>query len=168
MNTFQHKFNHEILANKTFTVTDGLMSWFFVITFVHLTYVQIALIWGFPVQLDLWKSVYWLWKYKLDKVYNKFVDEFFFFLTILDKACFLFWIVSFSMIMQTNKEVWLDELQRSSVIVWLYQITNMLRRRNYLWEKMWKMSEEYGNILWCINSRMILASVDKLCFCLSC
>ena len=28
---------HEIIANKTFTVTDGLISWLFVVTFVHLT-----------------------------------------------------------------------------------------------------------------------------------
>ena len=33
-------------------------------------YVQIALIWGFPVQLSLWKSVYWLWRYKLNEVCN--------------------------------------------------------------------------------------------------
>jgi len=44
---------HEILANKAFTVTDGLISWFFVDAFVHPTYVWIALIWGFPVQLSL-------------------------------------------------------------------------------------------------------------------
>jgi len=49
---------HEILANKAFTVTDGLISQLFVVAFVHPTYVQIALIWGFPVQLSLWKSVY--------------------------------------------------------------------------------------------------------------
>jgi len=35
---------HEILANKTFTVTDGLISQLFVIAFVPPTYVQIALI----------------------------------------------------------------------------------------------------------------------------
>jgi len=44
---------HEILANKDFTATDGLISQSFVVTFVHPTYVQIALIWGFPVQLSL-------------------------------------------------------------------------------------------------------------------
>ena len=44
---------HEILANEDFTATGGLISHSFVITFVHLTYVQIALIWGFPVQLSL-------------------------------------------------------------------------------------------------------------------
>ena len=59
---------HEILANKAFTVTDGLISQLFVVTFVHPAYVQIALIWGFLVQLSLWKSVYWLWRYKLNKV----------------------------------------------------------------------------------------------------
>ena len=61
---------HEILANKTFTVTNGLISWFFVVTFVHPTYMQIALIWGFPVQLSLQKSVHWLWRYKLNEVCN--------------------------------------------------------------------------------------------------
>jgi len=30
--------------------------------------VRIAIIWGFPVQLSLWKLVYWLWRYKLNKV----------------------------------------------------------------------------------------------------
>jgi len=59
---------HEIISKKTFTVTDGLISQFFVVAFVHSIYVQIALIWGFPVQLSLWKSVYWLWKYKLNEV----------------------------------------------------------------------------------------------------
>jgi len=39
---------HEILADKAFTVTDGLISQSFVVAFVHPAYVQIALIWGFP------------------------------------------------------------------------------------------------------------------------
>ncbi len=38
---------HDILANKVFTVTDGLISQLFVVTFVHFTYMQIALIWSF-------------------------------------------------------------------------------------------------------------------------
>jgi len=37
---------HEILADKAFTATDGLISQLFVVAFVHPTYVQIALIWG--------------------------------------------------------------------------------------------------------------------------
>ena len=61
---------HEILTNKYFTVTDDLISWLFVVAFVHPAYVQIALIWGFPVQLSLWKSVHWLWRYKLNEVCN--------------------------------------------------------------------------------------------------
>jgi len=60
----------EIIANKTFTVTNGLISWLFVVAFVHPTYVWIALIWGFPVQLGLWELVYWLWRYKLNEVCN--------------------------------------------------------------------------------------------------
>jgi len=64
---------HEILANKAFTVTDDLISQLFVVSFVHPTYVQIALIWGFPVQLRLWKSVYWLWRYKLNEVCNNHI-----------------------------------------------------------------------------------------------
>jgi len=44
---------HEILADKSFTATDGLISQSFVVAFVHPTYVQIALIWGFPVKLGL-------------------------------------------------------------------------------------------------------------------
>ena len=59
---------HEILADKAFTATDVLISQLFVVTFVHSTYVQIALIWGFQAQLSLWKSVHWLWRYKLNKV----------------------------------------------------------------------------------------------------
>jgi len=47
---------HEILADKAFTAIDGLISQSFVVTFVHPTYVRIALIWGFPVQLSLWKQ----------------------------------------------------------------------------------------------------------------
>jgi len=53
-----HPATHKILANEAFKVTDGLISQLFVITFVHPTYVQIALIWGFPEQLSLWKLVY--------------------------------------------------------------------------------------------------------------
>jgi len=63
---------HEILADKAFTATDGLISQSFVVTFVHPAYVQIALIWGFPVQLCLWKSVHLLWRYKLNEVCDKF------------------------------------------------------------------------------------------------
>jgi len=44
---------HEILADKAFTATDGLISQLFIATFVHSTYVWIALIWGFPAQLSL-------------------------------------------------------------------------------------------------------------------
>jgi len=44
---------YEILANKTFTVTDGLISQLFVVAFVHPIYVQITLIWGFLAQLSL-------------------------------------------------------------------------------------------------------------------
>ena len=69
-----HSVIYEILANKDFIVTDNLISWLIVVAFVYLTYVQIALNWGFPVQLSLWKSVHWLWRYKLnevcDRIYN--------------------------------------------------------------------------------------------------
>ena len=34
---------HKILANEDFTVTDDLISWMFVVAFVYLTYMQIAL-----------------------------------------------------------------------------------------------------------------------------
>ena len=46
-------FIYEILADKAFKATDGLISQSFVVAFVHPAYVQIALIWGFPVQLSL-------------------------------------------------------------------------------------------------------------------
>ena len=67
-----HSAIHEILADKAFTATDGLISQSFVVTFVHPAYVQIALIWGFPVQLILWKLVHWLWRYKLNEVYDTY------------------------------------------------------------------------------------------------
>jgi len=44
---------HEILADKAFTATDGLISQLFVVVFLHPTYVWIALIWGFTAQLSL-------------------------------------------------------------------------------------------------------------------
>ena len=46
---------HDILADKAFTATDSLISQSFVVAFVYPTYVQIVLIWGFLVQLSLWK-----------------------------------------------------------------------------------------------------------------
>ena len=55
-----HLVIHEILVDKAFIATDGLISQSFVVTFVYPTYVQIALIWGFTAQLSLQKSVYWL------------------------------------------------------------------------------------------------------------
>jgi len=61
---------HKILTDKVFTATNGLISQSFVVTFVHPTYVQIALIWGFSLQLGLWKLVHLLWRYKLNEVCN--------------------------------------------------------------------------------------------------
>jgi len=43
----------EILADKVFTATDGLISQSFVVAFVHPIYMWIALIWGFTAQLSL-------------------------------------------------------------------------------------------------------------------
>ena len=63
-----HPTIHEIIPNKAFKVANGLISQLFVVTFVYPTYMQIALIWGFTVQLSLWKSVHWLWRYKLNEV----------------------------------------------------------------------------------------------------
>jgi len=48
-----HPAIHKILTNKAFVVTDGLISQLFVIAFVYLTYIKIALIWGFSAQLSL-------------------------------------------------------------------------------------------------------------------
>ena len=48
-----HPVVYEILANEDCIVTDNLISQLFVVAFVHPTYVQIALIWGFTVQLSL-------------------------------------------------------------------------------------------------------------------
>ena len=44
---------YNMLADKAFTATDGLISQLFVVAFVHPTYMQIALIWGFLTQLSL-------------------------------------------------------------------------------------------------------------------
>ena len=63
-----HSAVHEILADKAFTATNGLISQSFVVALVSPTYVWIALIWGFSVQLSLWKSDHWLWRYKLNEV----------------------------------------------------------------------------------------------------
>jgi len=38
---------YEILADKAFTATGGLISQSFVVAFVYLVYVRMALIWGF-------------------------------------------------------------------------------------------------------------------------
>ena len=67
---------HKILANRDFTVTDDLISQSFVIAFVHHTYVLIAIIWSFMAQLSLWKSVYWLWRYKLNEVCDTYFKLF--------------------------------------------------------------------------------------------
>ena len=66
---------HEILADKAFTVTDCLISQSFIFAFIPSTYMRIALIWGFPVQLSLWKSVHWLWRYKLNEVCNTVLNN---------------------------------------------------------------------------------------------
>ena len=67
---------HEILADKAFIATNGLISQSFVVAFVHPAYVRIALIWGFPAQLSLWKSVHWLWRYKLNEFCDKNIKYF--------------------------------------------------------------------------------------------
>ena len=48
-----HPVVHEILANEDFMVTDNLISQLFVVALVHPTYMQIALIQSFTVQLSL-------------------------------------------------------------------------------------------------------------------
>jgi len=66
---------HEILTDKAFTATNGLISQSFVVAFVHPTHMWIALIWGFPAQLSLWKSVHWSWRYKLNEVCDNLVGN---------------------------------------------------------------------------------------------
>jgi len=66
-----HPVFHEMLANRYFLVTDDLISQLLVIAFIHPAYMHIAFIWGFTVQLSLWKLVYWLWRYKLDEVCDR-------------------------------------------------------------------------------------------------
>ena len=66
-----HSAVHGILAEKAFTATDDLISQSFIVTLVPPTYVQIALIWGFLVQLSLGKLVHWLWRYKLNEVCDR-------------------------------------------------------------------------------------------------
>ena len=41
-----HPVIHKILANKDFSVTNDLIFWLFVVTFVHSAYMQIAFIWN--------------------------------------------------------------------------------------------------------------------------
>jgi len=68
---------HEILANKDFTVTDDLISQLFVVTFVHPTYMQIALIWGFTCQeVDL--------TFLISFSYFYFIFDLFFFILFLE------------------------------------------------------------------------------------
>ena len=88
---------HEICADEAFTATDGLISQSFVVAFVHLAYVWIALIWGFTAQLSLWKSVHWLWRYKLNEVCdnlntNNFIFLFFYFFDfiLIFFSCFFY------------------------------------------------------------------------------
>ena len=76
---------HEILADKAFIATNGLISQLFVVAFVHSAYVRIVLIWGFPVQLGLWKSVHWLWRYKLNEVCDNTITKLAIFLASLLK-----------------------------------------------------------------------------------
>ena len=76
---------HEILADKAFTATDDLISQSFVVAFVHPTYVRIALIWGFPAQLSLWKSVHWLWRYKLNEVCDSKCTMFLYIMIVIFK-----------------------------------------------------------------------------------
>ena len=64
---------YEILADKAFTATDVLISQSFVVTFIPPIYVLIALIWGFLAQLSLRKSIYWLWRYKLNEVCDRMI-----------------------------------------------------------------------------------------------
>ena len=83
-----HLVFYEILTNEDFTVTDDLISQLFVVTFVHSTYMQIAFIWHFTVQLSLWKLVYWLWRYKLNEVCDITSS---FGLSFVEKSYMLFW-----------------------------------------------------------------------------
>ena len=48
-----HLVIHDKSANKTFTVTDGLISQLFFVAFIYSTYTQIAFILDFPAQLSL-------------------------------------------------------------------------------------------------------------------
>ena len=75
MSTFQYKFNCVNLSSCLWDISKQRFYsyrwpniWLFVVAFVYPTYVQIALIPGFTVQLSLWKLVHWLWKYKLNEV----------------------------------------------------------------------------------------------------
>ena len=100
-----HSAVHEILADKAFTATNGLISQSFVVAFVYLAYVQIALIWSFLAQLSLWKSVHWLWRYKLNEVCDNFLFihiciYFYFFLQLL--KCYLCLLISFLYLSTTS------------------------------------------------------------------
>ena len=75
MSTFQCKFN----CVNPFICSWDISRWSFYsywwpdilvicCCFCTSPYIWIALIWGFIVQLSLWKSVHWLWRYKLNEV----------------------------------------------------------------------------------------------------
>jgi len=98
----------EILADEAFTVTDSLISQSFVAAFIQPTYVQIALIWGFPAQLSLWKSVHWLWRYKLNEVCNTKLEEF---LTRLQKS----WEEATKLI---EEAIWSEKKKSSEIKDW--------------------------------------------------
>ena len=72
ISTFQYKFNYKsvqlFIRYQLIKLLYLLMAWYFIVAFIYPTYMWIALIWGFLSQLSLWKSIYYLWRYKLNEV----------------------------------------------------------------------------------------------------
>jgi len=113
---------HKILANKTFTVTDGLISQLFVVTSVHPTYVQIVIIWSFPVQLSLWK-------YKLNEICNSdFLLLKFLFLAISNFSCYFISAFNLSSNSATTSFVF---SKSSSFFQVLYSVINLFYHTKY-------------------------------------
>ena len=122
---------YNVLADKAFTATDGLISQLFVVTFVPPTYVRIALIWGFPAQLSLWKSVHWLWRYKLNEVCDSLLKTW---MCTMDEAT-LFLTLTSVIMGALRKEVEKSTARASSCWIWDLKEGSLLLLKE--WKENW-------------------------------
>ena len=91
LSTFQCKFNHVNPFSHSWDISRqsfysywwpdiSVICCYFCTCYI---YTQITLIWGFSVQLSLWKSVHWLWRYKLNEVWDSIFQILFLFLLVM-------------------------------------------------------------------------------------